>query len=145
MKLALQIALGIILATAILSFGGLATTAGVAWWANKQIERTLTEQREQQAERDRAAIEARRAEVERERLAAIQAQQARKASEARRLEQNSIANAFEDQYRPPPGCTNPQSDTRWVECVDIRARAKAEFMGKQRLFKESREEIRIAD
>jgi hypothetical protein len=134
LKLVVKIALGIILATLLLSLGGLVTTAGIAWWANEQIERTLAEQREQQAGRERAAADAHRLETENKRLAALRALQARQAAQKREREQNRIDRAFDDQYQPPPDCTNPQSNTRWVECVDIRKKAKAEFMGQQAPF-----------
>ncbi len=120
-------------------------TAGMAWWANKQVEQVLADQRERQAERERAAAEARRLQAENERLAAIRDRKAREASRALAREQTRIANAFEDQYQPPPGCANPQSNSRWVECVDLKRNAKAEFMGQQVLLKKPREPIRIAD
>jgi len=60
-------------------------------------------------------------------------------------EQNRLEQAFEDQYKPPPGCSVPQSDSRWAKCVDIRRKAKGEYMGRQVLLSAPHEDIPIVE
>jgi hypothetical protein len=132
MKLVWKIALGIILATAILSAGGLAVTASLAWWGNEQLEQHLAQQRERLAKREQAAAVAKRLAAENQRKAALEERQAKEATRAQQREQYRLDKAFDDQYQPPPSCLNPSSDIRWVECVDLRRSAKAGFMEQRR-------------
>ncbi|MBN7796642.1 hypothetical protein [Parahaliea mediterranea] len=149
MKLALQIALGIILATLVLWGIALGLTAGVAWWTAEQLNRQIVEQREQesakQAERQRAEALAKRAEAERKHAAAVRERQAREARLAHQREQNQLLHAFREQYKPPDDCLNPPTESRWVECVDHRRKAKTEFMQQQAMLKSMREPIKIGN
>lgn len=156
MKLALQIALGIVLATIILWAVILGVTVSMGKWAAQELEKEAAAAREQQeqavAEAARVAAELfereaerQRQEAEKRRVAAVRQQQAQEARQAREAEERRLVREFEAQYQPPRGCDNPQSNERWVECVDHRRNAKAAFLDQAALLGRLHEDIRIGD
>ncbi len=127
MQLVWKIALGIILASLIMSLGGLIAAGGLAWWADEQLEQGLSEQHKRQQERERVAAVAKLKEAEIQRIAALREQEARDAEVVRLQARTRLTNQFAEQYVPPEDCANPVSEKRFVECVDHRRRAKSEY------------------
>lgn len=127
MNLILKIAAGIILAGTIMALGRFAVTAYVAHQVLQEAENTIAEQRARQAAQQRQVQAARQAESTRRLQEEQRQQQVRQQQLVRQRANNELDRAFEDQYVPLPSCVNPQSETRWVECVDLRKQARREF------------------
>ena len=87
------------------------------------IAHEATQQRQIEATRQVAILSRREAEWKEEQL--------RQQQLARKRAENELDRAFLDQYEPPPSCINPQSDTRWVKCVDLQRQAKNEFRARR--------------
>lgn len=135
MKLALQIAAGIVMAAVVVFvFRILFVVAGVKAVGHAAQEMQATVQRQaadmqervqaQQAERLREADEARRAQLE------ASAARMRADVEAARLEQETAtrkAAAWAAFYRPADNCDNPPDWDTQVECGNAHIRAQREF------------------
>ncbi|MEM1113736.1 MAG: hypothetical protein AAGI11_17620 [Pseudomonadota bacterium] len=159
MKLALNIALGILIASAVLW----SVRLGVLWWVGNQLQETLVEQQAQQEGRIQEIASARQAEAarvkaEEEREAErIRQQAAREEAKRRRKEQEFLAKrsaeaarqkqlrdielAFENGYEPPPECAPSNTDANWVTCVDIKRRAKQAYISQQLMLSRAHEDI----
>ena len=138
MKLALQIAAGIVIAVAVIGVGRylfLLASIQAANQAAQQMQATVQRQtvemqariRAQQAERLRRADEAKRAQLE------ANAARTRAEADAARAEQDAAARkaaAWAAFYKPAKKCDNPSDWDTQVECGNTHIRAQREFESK---------------
>ena len=135
-KLALQIAAGILIAAAIMGTGELIATymtvQAVKEETAKATERMnkITREHQAKAEARRLALAA-EAEQKRQVEFAIQENERRReaAQQARAQAERQRQAAFERQYVPPEGCQNPISERHLIECANDKIRARREFLG----------------
>lgn len=110
-----------------MALGSFGVSLGMAYWADKQLQEKIAEQRAEQEQRERLALVQQRENEEKDRQSKLREEILRQEKASRAAAQNRIDNAFEDQYIPPPECRNPQSDTQWVKCVDLKRAARNQF------------------
>ncbi|WP_144079822.1 hypothetical protein [Haliea salexigens] len=130
MKLAIQIAAGILIAAFVLIGIGM----GFTYASLKAAEEHLEQLAQEQSAKTEARRQAQAAETESKR----QAQLVLKENERRRKsEQRARAEidrqrqiAFERQYDAPEGCENPSSERQFIECANDKIRARREFLEK---------------
>lgn len=124
MKLILQIAAGIILATTVITWSGFALMAYMAELEVKEIQE-LAERQQQEARQAQEAAERRHLQQEAQKRAEIDAQlqQKRRERSATAAKQAAWASYYQD----PPECRNPRSERHAVECVNLRIQARREF------------------
>lgn len=131
MKLALQIAAGIVIASAVLFVGRLLFVAAAVKTVEHEVEEMQANLR-MRAEQSRAQQAARRT-AELQKQAALALQRIEQIQlEARResLEANAARRrerAWQEFYRQPAGCEQPTSWNEQVECGNRYIRAKREF------------------
>jgi len=120
MQLVLKIALGIILAFAVLAVGQCSATMLIAHQLKQEAKRI-------QADNDaRLAAKKNAAEAEQRRMEEADLRQAREA-ETQRLERAARDEAFREWYEEPAGCDAYQSDRHMVDCVNHKMKASRTF------------------
>lgn len=128
-KLALQIAAGILIAALVLIGIGMGFTYAYLKAADEHLEQLAQEQRA----KSEALRQAQAAEAESKRQAQLVLQEnerRRKSEERARAEADRQRQiAFERQYDTPEGCENPSSERQFIECANDKIRAKREFLG----------------
>jgi hypothetical protein len=126
-KLVIKIALGVVLAAAIIGLAEIATATFVVYEASQAVERLARDARVRAEERQKQVAEAEaKAEAARQRLA-LQQQEAKRLA-ALKVEQEYLMSAtFESKYTAPKGCQVAANNERWVWCVNERLKAKREF------------------
>ena len=127
MHLILKIAAGILLEGAISSAAWFAVTLYIAHEASEHRLTVLVDQKAQREAQQRQAEATRQAAALKKRQAEVRQQELRRQQLAEEQAEIELDKAFLDQYEPPSSCIDPQTDTRWVECVDLQRQAKKEF------------------
>lgn len=127
MQLILKIAAGILLAGAISSAAWFAVAIYIAHEASEHLQAVLADQKAQRDAQQRQAEARRQAADLQKQQAELRHQEVKRQQLAKERAEIELDTAFLDQYEPPPSCINPQSDTRWVECVDLQRQAKNDF------------------
>jgi hypothetical protein len=143
MQLILKITAGILLADAISATMGIAVTSYIAHEATQHFQEVLADQKAQRDAQQRQIEATRQAAILSRRQAELKEQELRQQQLARKRAEDAFDKAFLDQYEPPPSCITPQSDTRWVECVDLKRQAKNEFRARRLDTGQLHEEIKI--
>jgi len=128
-KLAIQIAAGILIAAFVLI--GIGT--GFTYMSLKAADEHLQQFSQEQKAKTEALRQARAAEAERKRQAqlVLQENERRQKSEQRdRAEADRQSDiAFERQYEAPDACENPSSERQLIECANDKMRARQAFLG----------------
>ena len=131
MQLILKIAAGILLAGAISSAAWFAVTLCIAHEASEHLQAVFADQKAQREAQQRQAEAKRQAAALQKQQAELRQQEFKRQQLARERAEIELDKAFLDQYEPPPSCINPQSDTRWVKCVDLQRQAKNDFRSRR--------------
>ncbi|GGP37234.1 hypothetical protein GCM10009347_01490 [Shewanella algicola] len=127
MKLIIQIALGILLAYAVMGLGFLAFTAYVEHEAKMQIQEALMEVKAQQAIQLRNIKLSKQEKIEKRKQEII-AEQNRKQRAIKKAEDDKLKQeAWLKIYKPRPDCETYTSDEHMVECVEYRSEQRRKF------------------
>ena len=127
MRLALQIAAGILMAAFVI---GLAMAA-VNYYHVRQFEKltdNLVKDMHEAAEKMRTDMENKKHLAEKnQKLRAAHEQQLRDQQAKRLADERAIDQAFQKAYQPPANCTADVAGAEFVECVNHKMRARKEF------------------